>query len=161
MIRRLGGYYDDHDDDHEPYMLDIRGITEIAMFSEDMNEEPPTAADINAFFDASEAFYFDNFDNFRRTRGEVTKFRMGLYDMQYVPGTLQNDMMAKVLLSWRGQAFLRGDSNVNANQIARAMENADYVEYIIEYLWQVNDGETRWFNVQAVEYDGTPFVRFD
>ena len=153
--RRLGGHYDDYG----PYTLDMRGFMQIEMFASEEGQGAPTKADINTYFDATEHFYLDTFDKFRRTRGHILNFRMGFYEFQYFPASRETDMISKFLISWRGQAIVRGDAKVKLNQIGQAMKNANYADYIQNYLWDANNCKSRWCDVQAVRYEGKPILR--
>lgn len=145
--------YDSHDD-HGPYKLDVRGYTQIAMFS-DSTSGAPTTADVNAFFDATEEFYLEAFEENDRTEG-IVDFRMGHYESEYSPSTEETDGMAKFMISWRGQATVEDDANVHVMRMAQAMENADYVSYIVDYLYEIDDGDSVWYDVQIVQYEGRP-----
>ncbi|MEM7312156.1 MAG: hypothetical protein AAF497_03295, partial [Planctomycetota bacterium] len=127
-IRQLSS--DSYDDYHYgPYKVDVRGTMQIGMFADsedsDWNENGPTNADINAYFDATEAFYLDAFDEFRWTEGDVIGFRMGYYQSQFFPASEETDMMAKFLISWRGEATVMGNSRLTSFGLDRAMDKAN------------------------------------
>lgn len=154
LQRKLGNnhdddyYYDDDDyDSHDDH--------------DDDHDDEPTNADINAFFDATETFFYNQLRRFGATRGKVKDFRMGHLESQWFPASEETDMMDKFLITFRAQAIARRNSGLRAGQVARAMNRADFQSYITDYLWEEQDGDTPWFETQKVEYEGKPVIQLE
>lgn len=163
--RELGSYSDDYyyDDDNEyydddinyedSYNVNVRGTMEIG-FMPDAVAQEPTQADINQFFDVTENFFLDNFEQFRLTRGKVDGFRMGYLLSQYFPAAGEADGKAKFLISFRAQASVYGQYNLNAVQVNNIMKMGNFVDYILEYLYL--DVNSIWYKTMSARYAGIP-----
>lgn len=147
------GYYDDDINNEESYNVNIRGTMEIG-FMPDAVVQEPTQADINQFFDVTENFFLDNFEQFRLTRGKVDGFRMGYLLSQYFPAAGETDGKAKFLISFRAQASVYGQYNLNAVQVNKIMKMGTFVDYILEYLYL--DVNSIWYKTMSVKYAGIP-----
>jgi len=143
------------------YAANIRGIMQLNYFSD--TGESPSNADINSFFDATEAFFSDTLvDTFGQANfvfnNKGNAVRMGFLQSEFSPATVETDNMAKFLISFRLQVAVRPLSKLYGRDdaISRALDGAIFEDYIVDYLWPINGENTNFYDVQEVRYQGRP-----